>query len=140
MPYCPALPRRSAPFMTALADVVLVLHALVALFIVGGFAAIWLGAALGWAWVRARRFRFWHLAAIGIVALLAALDVPCPLTVLEDWLRTGNVGPQGCIELWVGRLLFYALPTWVFTLAYVLFALAVRLTWRYVPPRPNPRR
>lgn len=126
--------------MTALADVVLVLHALLALFIVGAFAAIWLGAALGWGWVRARCFRFWHLAAIGIVALLAALDIPCPLTVLEDWLRTGSIGPQGCIEHWVGRLLFYALPTWIFTLAYVLFALLVLLTWRYVPPRLKRRR
>ena len=126
--------------MTALADVVLVLHALVALYIVGGFAAIWLGAPLGWGWVRARRFRFWHLAAIGIVALLAALDIPCPLTALEDWLRTGSIGPQGCIELWGGRLLFYALPAWMFTLAYGLFALLVLLTWRYVPPRPKRRR
>ena len=126
--------------MTALADLVLVLHALVALFIVGGFLAIWVGAGLSWTWVRERRFRFVHLAAIGIVALLAALDIPCPLTVLEDWLRTGSIGPQGCIELWVGRLLFYALPTWAFTLAYVLFALLVLLTWRFVPPRPKPPR
>ncbi|WP_206950626.1 DUF2784 domain-containing protein [Trinickia acidisoli] len=125
--------------MTALADLVLVLHALVALFIVGGFVAIWLGAALDWAWVRGRRFRFAHLAAIGVVALLASLDVPCPLTVLEDWLRTGGVGSEGCIQHWVGKLLYYALPAWVFTFAYVLFALAVLLTWRFVPPRP-PRR
>lgn len=125
--------------MTALANAILVLHALVALFIVGGFAAIWLGAALGWHWVRERRFRFTHLIAIGIVALLAALDLPCPLTVLEDWLRTGSVGPEGCVEHWVGRVLYYALPTWVFTLAYVLFALAVLLTWRYFPPRPRSR-
>ncbi|RDU98432.1 DUF2784 domain-containing protein [Trinickia dinghuensis] len=126
--------------MTALADVVLVLHALVVLFIVGGFAAIWLGVALGWAWVRERRFRFTHLVAIGIVALLAALDIPCPLTVLEDRLRAGGVGPEGFVQHWVGRLLYYDLPMWFFTLAYVLFALAVLLTWRYVPPRPHARR
>lgn len=126
--------------MTALADAVLVLHALVVLFIVGGFAAVWLGAALEWAWVRDRRFRFAHLAAIGIVALLAALDIPCPLTVLEDRLRTGSAGPEGFVQHWVGRLLYYDLPGWVFTLAYVLFALVVLLTWRYAPPRPPPRR
>ena len=127
------------PFMTALANVVLVLHALVVLFIVGGFAAICVGAALGWAWVRERRFRFTHLMAIGIVALLAALDIPCPLTVLEYRLRTGSVGPTGWLQHWVGALLYYDLPMWVFTLAYVLFALAVLLTWRYVPPRPRRR-
>ncbi|MGN6666719.1 MAG: DUF2784 domain-containing protein, partial [Trinickia sp.] len=81
--------------------------------------------------------RFAHLLAIGIVALLAALDIPCPLTVLEDRLRTGTVGPEGFVQHWVGRVLYYDLPMWVFTLAYVLFALIVLLSWRYVPPRPR---
>ncbi|MGN6319273.1 DUF2784 domain-containing protein [Trinickia sp.] len=126
--------------MTVVADVVLIVHALFVSFIVGGFAAIWLGAALGWPWVRERSFRFAHLLAAAIVALLAALDVPCPLTVLEDWLRTGSIGPQGFIQQWVGRLLYYDLPMWVFTLAYVLFALVVLLTWRYVPPAQKARR
>ncbi|PMS22600.1 DUF2784 domain-containing protein [Trinickia dabaoshanensis] len=126
--------------MTALADIVLVLHAALATFIVGGFVAIWIGAMRGWAWVRERRFRFVHLTAIAIVALLAALDIPCPSTTLEDWLRTGRAGPQGFLQYWLGRLLYYELPTWVFTVAYVLFALAVLLTWRYVPPRSKPRR
>lgn len=126
--------------MTVVADVVLILHALFVSFIVGGFAAIWLGAALGWQWVRERAFRFAHLLAAAVVALLAALDVPCPLTVLEDWLRTGSIGPRGFIQEWVGRLLYYDLPMWVFTLAYVLFALVVLLTWRYVPPGPKARR
>lgn len=123
------------PSMTALADLVLLLHALVVLFIVGGFVAIWLGAALNWEWVRDRGLRFVHLAAIAIVALLAALDIPCPLTFLEDRLRMGSVGPEGFIQHWVGRLLYYALPAWVFTLVYIAFALVVLLTWRYVPPR-----
>lgn len=126
--------------MTAFANAVLILHALVVLFIVGGFAAIWLGGALNWDWVRNRGFRFVHLAAIGIVALLAALDIPCPLTVLEDRLRTGNVGPEGFVQHWVGRLLYYAWPAWVFTAAYIAFALVVLLTWRYVPPRSRSQR
>jgi Protein of Unknown function (DUF2784) len=121
--------------MTRLADAVLVLHALLALFIVGGFAAIWTGAAIGWGWVREPLFRFVHLLAIGIVALLALVGSACPLTVLEDWLRTGSVQSQGFIQRWVGRLLYYDMPTWVFTLSYLLFALLVLLTWRLVPPR-----
>jgi hypothetical protein len=121
--------------MTRLADAVLVLHALLALFIVGGFAAIWIGAAIGWGWVREPLFRFVHLLAIGIVALLALVGSACPLTVLEDWLRTGSVQSQGFIQRWVGRLLYYDMPTWVFTLSYLLFALLVLLTWRLVPPR-----
>ena len=119
----------------ALADAVLALHALVVAFIVGGFAAIWIGAALGWRWVREPRLRLAHLFAIGIVALLAFLDLPCPLTVLEDRLRHGTTGNQGFIEYWLGRLIYYDFPPWVFTLAYALFALLVLCTWRFVPPR-----
>jgi hypothetical protein len=121
--------------MIWLADAVLVIHALIALFIVGGLAAIWVGACLGWEWVRNRLFRLAHLFAIGIVSSLALLGTPCPLTTLEDWLRTGSVGTEGFIQRWVSRLLYYDVPAWVFTLAYVAFALVVLLTWRRVPAR-----
>ncbi|CAJ3056718.1 putative transmembrane protein [Burkholderia pseudomallei] len=121
--------------MTWLADIVLVVHALLVLFIVGGLAAIWTGAALGWRWVRARTFRLAHLLAIGIVAALAALGIDCPLTVLEDRLRTGAPDAQGFVQRWVGRLLYHDLLAWAFTVAYVLFALLVWLTWRRIPAR-----
>jgi hypothetical protein len=60
--------------MNGLADAVLVVHAALVLFIVGGLFAIWLGAAFNWRWVRGRGFRGVHLAAIGVVALLALLE------------------------------------------------------------------
>ncbi|MEM5402142.1 MULTISPECIES: DUF2784 domain-containing protein [Paraburkholderia] len=121
--------------MDWLANTVLVLHALVVLFIVGGLAAIWVGAWLERGWVRNRAFRLTHLLAIGVVALLAVLDIPCPLTVLEDWLRTGHTGPQGFIQRWVSDLLYYDLPGWVFATAYAGFLLIVAITWFRVPPR-----
>ncbi|TCW85908.1 DUF2784 domain-containing protein [Burkholderia sp. SRS-46] len=121
--------------MIWLANAVLVLHALLVLFIVGGLLAIWAGAAFERGWVRNRAFRIAHLGAIGIVAALAALDVPCPLTVLEDWLRTGASGPQGFVQRWVRSLMFYDLPGWVFAVAYVAFLLVVVMTWRRIPPR-----
>jgi hypothetical protein len=120
--------------MTSLADIVLVLHALVVLFIVGGLIAVWLGAAFRRAWARNRVFRTAHVVAIGIVATLAVLDLPCPLTVLEDYLRAGEPGTQGFIQHWVSTCLYLDFPAWVFTLAYVAFFLAVVVTWRRIPP------
>jgi len=122
-----------------LADAVLVAHSLLALFIVCGLVVIWLGVALQWTWVRNRSWRIVHLLAIALVSLLSLLGIACPLTVLEDWLRNGSLGPQGFIQRWVSRLLYYDLPTWVFTLAYVVFALMVLLTWRLIPPVRAPR-
>lgn len=123
--------------MTGLADGVLVLHALLVLFIVGGLVAIWTGAALRQGWARNRMFRLMHLAAISVVAALSAFDVPCPLTVLEDWLRTGAAGSHGFIQRGVSALLYYDLPPWVFTVSYVVFLLVVVFTWWRIPPRPR---
>lgn len=123
--------------MTGLADAVLVLHALLVLFVVVGLAAVWVGAAFGQSWARNRVFRLTHLAAISVVAALAALDLPCPLTLLEDWLRPGANGSGGFVQRWVSALLYYDLPLWVFTASYVAFLLAVLLTWWRIPPRPG---
>ncbi|MBB5410123.1 hypothetical protein HDG34_004076 [Paraburkholderia sp. HC6.4b] len=121
--------------MIWLANIVLVLHALIVVFIVGGLFAIWIAHGLGLPWARNRTFRTVHVLAIGIVATLAVLNVPCPLTILEDRLRTGTVGPQGFIQRWVSALLYYDFPGWVFVVAYVAFLLAVIVTWYRIRPR-----
>ena len=124
--------------MALLADAVLIVHFLFVLFVVGGLLAIWTGAALGWAWVRNLRFRVAHLAAILFVMAESLVGMACPLTVWEDFLRKTGSGGASFMQRWVGRLIFYDLPEWVFTLAYVLFALAVLATFRLVRPRSMP--
>lgn len=124
--------------MSALvADVILVVHFAFVLFVVGGFGAIWLGAALGWRWVRNRALRYAHLAAIVFVAAQSLVGVACPLTVWEDLLRRGASDGPSFVARWVGRLLYYDLPEWVFALAYVVFASAVAVTLWLVPPGGN---
>jgi hypothetical protein len=120
------------------ADAILVAHFGFVLFVVGGFALILLGAWRGWAWIRSPFFRYAHLAAIGFVAAEALLGVACPLTVWEDALR-GNITGKGFIERWVGGLLYYDLPVWVFTCVYVSFAALVGYTLWYIPPQRKKR-
>jgi len=123
-----------------MADVLLVVHFLIAGFIVLGLAAVWLGAALGWRCVRNPWFRYLHLGAIAFVAAEAVLGVACPLTVWEDLLRGGrslNGGAESFVSRWVRALLFYQAPEWVFTAAYVAWTLATLATLRLVPPRAN---
>ena len=118
-----------------LADAILLVHFAFVLFVVGGFALILAGGALGWTWVRNRVFRFAHLAAIAFVALESLAGVACPLTVWENALRRAGTERPSFVGRWVSRLLYYDLPEWVFTVAYVLFAIAVAVTFRLVPPR-----
>ncbi len=116
-----------------LADIVLIVHFAFVSFVVGGLAAIWIGAAAGWRWVRNFWFRIAHLAAIAYVAAESVVGAVCPLTVWEDALR-GVAAERSFIARWVQRILFYDFPEWVFTTAYVLFALVVALSWWFVRP------
>ena len=117
-----------------LADVLVVVHFAIVAFIVGGLLLTWIGAPLGWRWIRNPWFRYLHLAAIAIVALEALIGIACPLTLWEDMLR-GGARPESFVARWTHRLLFYRAPEWVFTVAYVLWTLATLATLRLVPPR-----
>ena len=119
-----------------LADLVLIVHFLFVTFVVGGLALIWIGAVVGWRWVRNLWFRLAHLAAILFVAGEALVGAWCPLTVWEDALR-GVREEKSFVARWIHRLLFYDFPEWVFTVAYVLFAFVVTATLWFV--RPSPR-
>ena len=119
--------------MNWLADLVLLVHFAFVLFVVGGLGLIWVGAAAGWNWIRNRRFRIAHLAAIVIVAAEAIAGVWCPLTLWEAQLR-GAQAEKSFVAHWIHRVMFYDFPEWVFTAAYVLFALVVVASWRFVRP------
>ena len=117
-----------------IADAILVVHFLIVAFNLGGLLAVWVGAALGWQWIRNPWFRYVHLAAMAFVAAEAVLGIACPLTVWEDALR-GGARPDSFIGRWVRSVMFYEAPEWVFTTAYVAWALATLATLRFVPPR-----
>jgi polyferredoxin len=121
-----------------IADAILVVHFGIVLFIVAGLLAVWVGAALGWQWVRNRWFRYAHLLAIAYVAGEALLGIACPLTVWEALAR-GGTPAESFIGRWVRALLFYRAPEWVFTVAYVAWALATLATLRLVPPTRRAR-
>lgn len=123
-----------------LADGVLCLHVGFVAFVVLGLAFVWIGHGFGWRWVDRRGFRWLHAGAIAIVVAQAWLGAACPLTVLEYALRRhagdSRLGEgEGFVAGWLGRLLYWDAPAWVFTLVYSLFGLAVLATMRRFPPR-----
>jgi hypothetical protein len=117
-----------------LADAVLVVHLAFVLFVVGGLALVLAGARRGWAWIRNPWFRWTHLGAIVFVALEALAGIACPLTVWEDALR-GATGRPSFVARGVRAVLYWDLPMWIFTAAYVLFAAAVAYALIAIPPR-----
>ena len=121
-----------------MADVLLVVHFMIAAFIVAVLPLIWLGFLLGWKWIGNPILRYLHLAAIAFVALEALLGYACPLTVWEDLLR-GSLRPESFVGRWVRGLLYYRAPEWLFTAAYTAWALATLVTLKLVPPRRTAR-
>ena len=120
-----------------MADVILVIHFLFIAFVVVGEACIVIGYFRNWHWVRRLMFRVFHILAIAVVVAQAWANKLCPLTLWENALREPAGGrPYGgtFIQHWVGRLVYYDLPQWFFTVAYSLFGAVVLLTWVWVRP------
>lgn len=120
-----------------LADAILLLHFAFIVFVVGGQVCVMAGFWCRWRWVRNMTFRVLHLAAILYVVIQAWLGKSCPLTIWEKQLRTVAGEPtysESFIEHWVGQLVFYQAPSWVFTLVYSIFSTLVVASWVWVRP------
>ena len=126
------------------ADLVTMIHAAYAAFVIFGLAAILIGWAAGWHWVHNCYFRIVHLAMILLVCCESLIGTTCPLTVLENVLRAkgGQSGyARDFIGYWFDSLLFYDAPLWMFTTIYLTFGAIVLLTFWLVPiqwPAANP--
>jgi ABC-type multidrug transport system permease subunit len=124
---------------TILADAVMALHAAYVAFVVVGFLAIPIGAAFRASWVRNTRLRVLHLAAMAVVLLESFAGIPCPLTVMEDAMRTraGDAAGRGDFILrCLHGLIFHDWPPWVFVVLYTIFTAAIVVLMVVVPPRP----
>ena len=125
------------PPFQLLADAVLILHAAIVAFVVGGLFVILVGNFRNWRWVNGLLFRAAHLSAIAVVVGQAWLGAACPLTILEMHLREkaqATTYTGSFIEHWLQRALYYDLPTGVFLVAYSVFSLIVFACWWLFPP------
>jgi hypothetical protein len=120
------------------ADLILVFHAMVVAFVVFGQVLVIVGGLCGWQWIRNLWFRLAHLLTIGVVVAQTWLGQLCPLTLWEQDLRraAGQAAhDQSFVGYWLGRVLFFDLPWWVFISVYTAFALLVIWSWWWLPPR-----
>jgi Protein of Unknown function (DUF2784) len=124
-------------FYSFLADVTVVLHGAYVAFVLLGLLAVMLGFLLRWEWVRNFWFRIVHLAMILVVAFEAMMGIVCPLTTLENSLRSKageSVRDGSFMGQVVHDLLFCDVQPWVFTCGYCTFATLVLLSFVIVPP------
>lgn len=121
-----------------LGGLVLAAHLAVIGFNLFGLVAIPLGAWRGWSFVRVRWWRLLHLGSLAVVALQALAGRACFLTIWQDEI-SGSAAGDPLIMRIVNGLIYWPLPIWVFTAAYVAVFAYVLALWRFVPPRPSRR-
>lgn len=122
----------------ALADVIVVVHFAVVLYVILGQAAVLWGGWRGWAWVRRPAFRLTHLGLILFVAGQGAVGELCPLTVWENELRALAGQPierSSFIAYWAHELLFVDASLELLAGVYVAFAACVLASLYLVPVR-----
>ena len=121
-----------ARLYSLVADTILVIHFAFVVFVVFGLMLTLVGLLARWSWIRNRKFRFSHLAAVGFVILQAWLGQLCPLTIWENELRlrAGQSSyTETFVEHWLHDILFYQAEPWVFTTVYTCFGALVVLVW-----------
>jgi Protein of Unknown function (DUF2784) len=124
--------------LSRLADAVLLCHVGIVLFNVFGLVAIPLGAWRRWSFVRIFWWRAVHLGILAIVALQAVVQRACFLTIWQsDLMRAAGTAASDAplLQRWLGQLLYWRLPPWVFAVLYVAICAYTLLLWILVPPR-----
>jgi hypothetical protein len=125
--------------LSALADLIRIVHFLWVLAIVLPIPLIWIGSKRNWSWIRNPVYRLIHLSMIGIVVAESVLGAICPLTLWENVLRKQDLQEpldgSSFIADWVGRVLYFDFPAWIFTSVYILMGAVIALQYVLVPPR-----
>ena len=126
------------PAPAVMADVILLLHGIIVIFVVVGLLLTVVGGLRQWDWIRNRVFRLLQLAIVMVVLIQSLRGRYCPLTYWEMDLRRvagQDAYDSSFIEYWVSQLIYYDAPGWVFTLGYSVFFSILLLTWWFFPPR-----
>lgn len=101
---------------------VLVLHLAVILFNVIGFPVALI--------TNHRLFRLIHAGVLGFVTLLMVLQIPCPLTVLEEDLSEGSY-EGSFLATWLNRIIYveWFTPRTIFIADMIFAALVFSSFW-----------
>ena len=117
-----------------IADLVLIFHFCIVLFITSGFFLVPVGYKFGWGWIKNRKLRILHFGMMVFVTIETILGVTCPLTLIENNLRGINQ-PKSFIAYWVEQLVYWYFPTQFFLILYCVSLTWTILIWQFYPPK-----
>ena len=119
--------------MSLIADIVLVLHFCVVIFITLGFFLIPIGYKFEWRWIKNRKLRIAHCGMMVFITLETLWGLTCPLTSIENSLRGINQ-PKSFIAYWIEKIVYWDFPTQFFLILYCISLGWTFLIWKLCPP------
>lgn len=122
-----------------LADVIVVIHLVVVLFMIGGLLAVLIGGPLRWEWVRSPWWRIAHLGIMAYIAFNAIRGELCFLTIWEADLRDRAGQHERDQISFIGRVfrdaLYVEVPQRSLDKIYLVFGSLVLASILFVRPR-----
>lgn len=115
------------------ANIILIFHFFIVIFITIQFFSIPIAYKLNWKWQKNKRLRFIHLFLIFIITVETIIGITCPLTLIENNLRDIQ-SSEGFISTWIRNILYWNLPTSFFLITYLICFIWTLLMWKFFPP------
>ena len=122
--------------MDGIADFILFIHLIFAIFISAGMVIFPIGGLLSWRWCNNFRLRVTHLGLIVIVFIETLIGVNCPLTVAENYFRAQPTH-QSFIGSLMNNLLYWNVSESLFLNLYGICVVWAMLLWILFPPSRN---
>ena len=122
--------------MDGIADFILFLHLIIAIFISAGMVIFPIGGLLSWRWCNNFSLRVTHLGLIVVVFIETLIGLNCPLTVVENYFRA-QVTHQSFIGSLMNNLLYWNVSESLFFYMYGICVVWALLLWILVPPSRN---
>ena len=116
-----------------IADIVLLFHFAIVIFITFGFFLIPIGYNSNWIWVKNFKLRICHCGMMLFITLETLLGITCPLTIIENNLR-GIHKTTSFISYWINQIIYWDLPSQFFIVLYSAVLMWTFLLWKLFPP------
>ena len=116
-----------------LADLVLIFHFGIVIFITSLFVIIPVGYKLDWKWPRNRKIRSTHFVLISLVTTETVFGLTCPLTLIEHNLRDIFIS-NSFVSIWLQKFLYWNFPKEFFLISYILCLMWTIFMWKRFPP------
>ena len=119
--------------MDGIADFILFIHLVIAIFISAGMVIFPIGGLLSWHWCKNFILRATHFGLIVVVFIETLIGVNCPLTVVENYLRAQDTH-QSFIGSLMSNTLYWNMSEALFFHLYGICVVWVLILWILFPP------